>query len=110
MIGLLIAADLAAADAGAAQNMALDTYRACVTKNANDFRKSDLSDDQPVIVVYAAAFRCGTQRADLIEKTKQFLHARHPDLSPGGLGKVTAMFIEKQDPELEQQLVSELGK
>jgi len=107
VIGLAIAEDLAAEAAGSAQNMALDTYRTCITQNANGFRKSDLSDDQPDIAVYAEAHM---RRADSIEKTKQFPHARHPDLSPGGLGKVTAMFIEMQDPELEQQLVSELGK
>jgi hypothetical protein len=110
VIGLLIAADLAAADAGSAQNIALDTYRTCVTKNADGFRKSDLTDDQPVIVVDAAAYTRSTQRADLIGKAKQFSHARHPDLSPAGLGKITAMFIEKQDSKLEQQLVLELGK
>ena len=110
MIALMIAAEVAAADSGPAQKAALDAYQTCVTKNARDFRKSDLSGDQPVVVVYAAAYTCSTQRVELIEKTKQFLRSRHPDLSAGSLGKVTAMFIEKQDAELEQQVVSELGK
>ena len=110
MIGLLIAAQVAATDVGQAQKTALDTYQTCVSKNAKDFRKTDLSGDQPVIVVYAAAYTCSGERADLVEKTKRFLHNRHPDLTAGSLGKVTAMFIEKQDAELEQRLVTELGK
>ena len=108
MIGLLIAAELAAADVGQAQKAAFETYEACVRKNAKAFRGSDLSGDPAVIVIYAAAYTCSAQRADLIEKTKLFLHGRHPELTPGSLGKVTAMFIENKDAELEKQLVTEL--
>jgi len=110
VIGFFMIADVTAADVASVQKAALDVYQSCVSKNAKEFRKSDLSGDQPVIVVYAAAYTCSTQRADLVEKTKQFLHARHPNLSTGSLGKVTAMFLEKQDVELKQQLVSELSK
>jgi hypothetical protein len=105
-----MAAEVAAADVGQAQKAALDTYQACVGKNAKAFRASDLSGDPAVIVVYAAAYTCSSQRADLIEKTKLFLHGRHPDLTPGSLGKVTAMFIENKDVELEKQLVTELDQ
>jgi len=110
VIGLLIFADIAATDIVMTQKAALDTYQACVTRNAKDFRRADLSGDEPIIVVYAAAYTCSTERADLVEKTKLFLHTRHPDLPTGSLGKVTAMFIEKQDSQLEQALVSELGQ
>jgi hypothetical protein len=110
MIGLLISANIAAADIVIVQKAALDHYQACVTRNANDFRRADLAGDEPIIVIYAAAYTCSTERADLIEKTKLFLHTRHPDLPAGSLGKVTAMFIEKQDSQLEQSLVAELGK
>ena len=110
MIGLFIAAEVATAGVGQAQKAALDSYQACVRKNAKAFRASDLSGDPAVIVVYAAAYTCSAQRANLIEKTKVFLHSRHPDLTAGSLGKVTAMFIENKDSELEQQLVTELGQ
>ncbi|MFL6765720.1 MAG: hypothetical protein ACJ8FO_11050 [Sphingomicrobium sp.] len=110
MIGLVMIAEVAAADVAQAQKAALETYQTCVSKNAKDFRRSDLSGDQLVIVVYAAAYTCSGERAGLIQKTKLFLHSRHPDLTAGSLGKVTAMFIEKQDSELEQQLVTELGQ
>lgn len=108
MIALLIAAEVTA-DVGRVQQSSLDTYQACVRKNAKTFRASDLTGDPPVIVVYAAAYTCSAERSDLIEKTKVFLHNRHPDLTSGSLGKATAMFIENKDSELEQQLVAELG-
>ena len=107
---MLISADIAATDIIRVQKAALDTYQACVTSNAKDFRQADLSGDDPIIVVYAAAYTCSLERAELVEKTKLFLRTRHPDLPNGSLGKVTAMFIEKQDSRLEQALVSELGK
>jgi hypothetical protein len=110
MIGLLMLADVSAADVAQAQRTALEGYQTCVSDNAKKFRQTDLSGDQPVIVVYAAAYTCSGQRSDLIEKTKVFLHTRHPDLTAGSLGKVTAMFIEKQDSELEARVVEELGK
>ena len=110
MIALLISADIAATDIVVVQKAALDRYQACVTRNAKEFRQADLSADDPIIVVYAAAYTCSIERADLIEKTKLFLRTRHADLPVGSLGKVTAMFIEKQDSQLEQALVAELGK
>jgi hypothetical protein len=110
VIGLAMMAEVAAVDVAQAQRKALETYQACVSEKAKDFRRSDLSGDEPMIVVYAAAYTCSGERAGLVEKTKNFLHSRHPDLTAGSLGKVTAMFIEKQDSELEQQLVTELGQ
>jgi hypothetical protein len=110
VIALLLAADVAAADIVVAQRAALDGYQACVSKNAKEFHKTDLSGEDPIIVVYAAAYTCSAERSDLVEKTKQFLRARHPDLPKGSLGKVTAMFIEKQDSAMEQALVAELRK
>jgi len=110
MIGLLISADIAASNIVLVQKAALDNYQTCVTRNAKEFLKADLSGDDPIIIVYAAAYTCSTERADLIEKTKLFLHTRHPDLPTGSLGKVTAMFIEKQDSQMELALVAELGK
>jgi hypothetical protein len=110
VIGLLIAAQIAAADVAQAQKAALDTYQTCVRTNAKAFRESDLSGDPAVIVVYAAAYTCSVERAELIEKIKLFLHSRNSALPLGSLGKVTAMFIEGMDSELEQQLVIELGQ
>ena len=103
-------AEITAAEVAQGQNTALETYQSCVSLNAKNFRKSDLSGDKLIIVVYAAAYTCSGERADLIGKTKLFLHNRHPHLTAGSLGKVTAMFIEKQDSELEVRIVSELGK
>jgi hypothetical protein len=108
VIALFIAAQVAAADAGQAQRAALETYQTCVEKNAKAFRASDLSVDPASIVIYAAAYACSAQKADLVEKTKLFLRARRPDLTPGSLAKVTAMFIENADSELEKQLLAAL--
>jgi len=101
---------IAAADVGQAQAVALADYQACVTSKTQQFRRSDLSGDKPEIIIYAAEYTCSSERAELIEKTKMFVHARHPDLTLGSLGKVTALFVEGKDSELEQQLVAELGE
>jgi hypothetical protein len=105
MLLVIGAIALVGADSAAIQQQAADAYRNCVAAKATEFRKSDLSGDTPEIAVKAAAIACSGERAALIEATKAFLSERHPDLTPGSLGKVGALFIETQD----RQVVESLG-
>jgi hypothetical protein len=101
---LFLAAGMAAANVAEAQRLSLDIYQSCVLTKATEFRHSDLSGDPPSIVAYAAGVTCDSERSDLLEKTKAFLRERHPELKTGGIGKLIALFIAKQEAELEKQV------
>ena len=107
---LLLASEIASANIADAQRKSVQTYQSCVLKNAAEFHRSDLSGDTPEIVAYAAAYTCSKERSDLVEKTKAFVRERHPEMGPGSVGKVTAIFMEKGDMSLDQEVKAAIDR
>ena len=102
MIWLLVSVGVASASVAEAQGLALQAYQGCVLRRAAEFHHKELAADDPGMVAYAAGVTCDKERSDLLQKTQAFVRERDPNLGPGGVGKATALFIVKQEADLER--------